>query len=312
MRPIPYLRAWLLTAIAILACLTLGLSAAVAAEESEGGGGETPPTETPVDPPIEPELPPVEPPVEPELPTETPDTTPESPTHSGETPSEAAGPGPAAPGGPSAQTPSGSSGPTKTPARHQSSGGSQHQPPHTAGGAGKGVKATNPVESISNGVDSIISGALAPQQIDAVGELLADSGLAPRGDKQAQHQTARKIINALGAAALGSGIGLSPPEAPPGPQPIPFVPLHGGPNYLPVVLLVLLLAGVAVVLFYQLRPVIRSRRSRPPLISSLDAPPTPGAGPGRVALPREPARAPERPNPGRRKPVDSLTGTQRL
>jgi hypothetical protein len=55
------------------------------------------------------------------------------------------------------------------------------------------------------------------------------------------------------------------------------------------------------VLFFQLRPVIRSRRSRPPLISSLDAEPTSSVGPGRVSLPREPARAPERPSPGRRK-----------
>jgi hypothetical protein len=297
--------------IAILACLTLGLSAAVA-DEPEGGGGETPPTtETPVDPPTVPETPPIEPPpIEPETtPTEPPNTNPESPSHPAETPNESSSPGgssPSSPGSPPA------SGPSKAPARNHSSKGSHRAPQHTSGGTGRGVKVTNPLESISSGVDSIISGALAPQQIDKVGELLAESGLAPRGDKKAQHQAARKVTNALGAALLGSAVGLSPPEAPAGSQPIPFVPIHGGPNYLPIVLLVLLLAGVAVVLFHQLRPVIRSRQSRPPLISGLDAGPGTGPGPGRVALPRDPARAPERPNPGRRKPAESLGGSERL
>jgi hypothetical protein len=257
--------------------------------------------ETPADPPGEPELPPAEPttPTEAELPpTELPKTPPESPSHPGETPSESSSPGPSAPITPTSQTPGGSG---RTPARNHSSGGSSAPPKHTSGGTGKGIKVTSPVNSISSGVEDLFSGALEPKQIDRVGKLLADSGLAPRGDKKAQHEAARKIIDALGVAALGSGIGLSPPKAPAGPQPIPFVPIHGAPNYLSIALLILLLVGVALVLFYQLRPVIRSRQSRPALLSGIDTGVRTGPGPGRVALPREPARAPERPNPGRRK-----------
>jgi len=306
MSPIPQPQAWLLAAIAVLACLTLGLSTA-SADEPEGGGGENPPTEeAPTEPPTESEPPPGETtPSEPETtPSESPGSTTESP-HQTESPGEAASPGAAAPSGPGPQTPSGSSAPsgsTSTPARHHSSTRSHPQPQPTGGGTGKGIKVTNPLKSIGSGVDSIISGALAPRQIDKVGQLLADTGLAPRGNKRAQHRAARKITSALGAALLGSAVGLSPPKPAAAPQPIPFVPIHGGPKYLYIALLVLLLAGVGVVLFHQLRPVIRSRQPRPPLISGLDASPapSPGAGPGRVSVPREPARAAERPSPARR------------
>jgi hypothetical protein len=304
---LPCLRASLIAAIAILACLTLGPSAA-AAEEPEGGGGETPPAEeTPSDPPAEPETTPVETtPAEPETtPAETPSTTPESP-HPTETPSESSGPGPSAPSAPAAQAP-GRSG--AAPAPHHSSGGSSSPPQHTSGGTGKGIKVTNPLESISSGVDDIFSGALAPRQLDRVGKLLADSGLAPRGNKAAQHEAARKIINALGAAVLGPAVGLSPTGPVAASQPIPFVPIHGGPKYLYIALLLLLLTAVAVVLFHQLRPVIRSRQPRPPLLGSLDTGTTTGVSPGRVPLPREPARRPERPSPARRQ--DLLGGRER-
>jgi hypothetical protein len=281
--------------------MTLGLGTAAADEPEAGGGGEAPPVETPAEPPAEVEPPPTEtPPTEPETTTESPKVPPELPAHPPETTIEAPSQGGgASPSTAPSQAPVGSS---PAPARHQgSSGTTPRSPPPTSGGTGKGIRVTNPLDSIGAGVDSIFSGALAPKQLDRVGRLLADSGLAPRGNKRAQHRAARKIINALGAAALGSGIGLSPPQAPPAAQPIPFVPIHGGPQYLPIALLVLLLAGVGAVLFFQLRPVIRSRQPRPPLISSLDAGPATGSGPSHVSLPREPARAPERPSPGRRK-----------
>jgi hypothetical protein len=67
------------------------------------------------------------------------------------------------------------------------------------------------------------------------------------------------------------------------------------------VLLMLLLGGVFAVLIYQLRPVLRSRRPRAALTSVPDTkkpvsrPLKSPRGNGRVVMPREPARRPDKP-----------------
>jgi hypothetical protein len=300
--PLP--RAWIVAALAILACLSLGVSAA-SGEEAEGGGGETTGSvETTTDPPTETESTTTESTsTESGTTTESTKTDPEPPTHPTETTAESPTAAPTSPTAPTnqaaQQTPTGSTTTTAT-RRHAPSRGSSHASHHASLGTGAGIRVPNPLKSIGSGVSELFSGALAPRQLESVGTLLAKVHLAPTGNKPAQRRAARKITNALGAALLGSAVGLTQPKPPPAPQPIPFVPIHGGPRYLYVALLALLLGAVGVVLFFQLRPVVRSRRSRPPLISSLDLGPGPAPGPGRVALPRDPARVRERGSPARR------------
>ncbi len=307
----PLLRPWLGAVLAVLACLTLGLSTA-AADETEGSGETTGSTETTTESTgtttestgtttestgtttestgtttestkTNPET---------TRPTE---TTAESPATSPTNPT-----GTTTPTGTTAQqTPTGSSTTTAT-RRHAASRGSSHASHHASLGTGTGIRVSNPLKSIGSSVNELFSGALAPRQLESVGNLLAKVHLAPAGNKPAKRRAARKITNAIGAALLSSAVGLTRSKPPPPPQPIPFVPIHGGPKYLYLALLFLLLGAVGVVLFFQLRPVVRSRRSRPPLISGLDTGPGSAPGPGRVALPRDPARVRTRPSPARR------------
>jgi hypothetical protein len=269
----------LLLAAALFAVLTIGLSPALADPLEEGGGEGPLPTE-PVGeiPPVEIPLPPVEP-VEPSPESESPSDPPSNPGGPSSEPGGNTGPS----GGSQqpANQPHESSGPASTPGstatpaggggsghRHHSSRGPTHSAgsalpaPHKGSAAGGGGNTQSTAGDAAAAVTNFIGQVLPTSGLERVGsELAVRAGLAPAHDKAAQRDVVARLGNAVAAAALGSAVTSSSPASASGPpHASPFVPLHGKPKVIFLILLVASMGIAVMVIGAQFRTALRTRR----------------------------------------------------